>query len=115
MTEQFATVIVGAGFAGLGTGIRLQQSGLTDFLILERGARPGGTWRDNTYPGAACDVPSDLYSYSFAPNPRWSRTYSGSTEILRYIDSVVADFGLTPRIRFGHNVSQMSFDEDLGV
>jgi cation diffusion facilitator CzcD-associated flavoprotein CzcO len=114
MTHEFATVIVGAGFAGIGAAIRLRQNGLDDFVVLERGDRPGGTWRDNTYPGAACDVPSALYSYSFAPNPWWSRTYSGSAEILRYIDSVIADHDLRRRIRLRQNVTGLRFDEGTG-
>src|SRR5690606_634207 len=75
-----SVLIVGAGFAGLGTAIRLQQAGIRDIVILERAAAVGGTWRDNTYPGAACDIPSNLYSYSFAQNPDWSRSFSGSGE-----------------------------------
>ena len=71
-----STAIIGAGFAGIGAAIRLKDQGITDFEIFERGTRVGGTWRDNTYPGAACDIPSRLYSYSFAPNPDWSHTYS---------------------------------------
>ncbi|MFI1917319.1 flavin-containing monooxygenase [Nocardia sp. NPDC020380] len=108
-------VIIGAGFAGIGTAIRLRQKGITDFVILERDERVGGTWRDNTYPGAACDIPSRLYSYSFAPNPDWSHTYSGSAEILRYIDSMVDGFGIRPHIRFGHTVTGLEFDEALGL
>ena len=69
-------LIIGAGFAGLGLAMRLRQQGHEDFLILEKGEEAGGTWRDNHYPGAACDVPSHLYSFSFAPNPRWSRAYA---------------------------------------
>lgn len=69
MTGTTTTLIVGAGFAGIGTAIRLLQEGTDDFVILERSNRVGGTWRDNTYPGAACDIPSLLYSYSFEPNP----------------------------------------------
>ena len=65
------TIIVGAGFSGIGTAIKLAESGVEDFVIVERGDRVGGTWRDNTYPGAACDIPSLLYSYSFAKNPDW--------------------------------------------
>ena len=76
-----STAIIGAGFAGIGAAIRLKDQGITDFVILERDSRVGGTWRDNTYPGAQCDIPSRLYSYSFAPNPDWSHTYSGSAEI----------------------------------
>ncbi|MBF6174919.1 flavin-containing monooxygenase [Nocardia blacklockiae] len=107
--------IIGAGFAGIGAAIRLRQKGIGNFALFERGDRVGGTWRDNTYPGAACDIPSRLYSYSFAPNPEWSRTYSGSAEILGYIDSMVAEFGIGPRIRFGHNVSGLAFDEQAGL
>lgn len=104
-------LIVGAGFAGLGSAIRLRQAGVEDIVILERGNRVGGTWRDNQYPGAACDIPSNLYSYSFAPNAEWSRGYAGSAEILRYIDSLVEDFGLMPLIRFNHDVTGLSYDE----
>src|SRR5215831_6668729 len=73
--------VIGAGFGGLGAGIRLRQAGVTDFVILERAQRLGGTWRDNAYPGCACDVPSHLYSFSFAPNPDWSRTNSEQAEV----------------------------------
>ncbi|QIS22483.1 flavin-containing monooxygenase [Nocardia terpenica] len=81
-------LIVGSGFSGLGLAIRLRQDGRDDFLVLERGGDVGGTWRDNTYPGAACDVPSQLYSYSFALNPNWSRSFSRQPEIQRYIQDV---------------------------
>ncbi|WP_280236087.1 flavin-containing monooxygenase [Nocardia cyriacigeorgica] len=113
--EPLDVAIIGAGFAGIGTAIRLRQKGITDFAIFERGTEVGGTWRDNTYPGAACDIPSRLYSYSFAPNPDWSHTYSGSSEILGYIDAMVDEFGLRPRIRFGHNVTGIVFDEASGL
>ncbi len=109
------TVIIGAGFAGIGTAIRLLQSGHDDFVILERDVRPGGTWRDNDYPGAACDIPSRLYSYSFAPNPDWSHTYSGSREILAYIDTMIADHGLDRHIRYSHLVTGLEFDETAGT
>ncbi|NLE82359.1 MAG: NAD(P)/FAD-dependent oxidoreductase [Rhodococcus sp.] len=82
------TLIIGSGFAGLGAAIRLAQKGKRDFLVLERGSDVGGTWRDNTYPGAACDVPSQLYSYSFALNPEWTRSFSTQPEIQQYIQSV---------------------------
>ncbi len=107
--------VIGAGFAGIGSAIRLRQKGITNFAIFERGTRVGGTWRDNTYPGAACDIPSRLYSYSFAPNPDWSHTYSGSAEILRYIDDMVDKFELRPAIRFGHNITGLVFDEAAGL
>ncbi|MFC9895191.1 flavin-containing monooxygenase [Nocardia sp. NPDC127579] len=106
--------IIGAGFAGIGAAIRLRQKGIHDFTLLERGTRIGGTWRDNTYPGAACDIPSRLYSYSFAPNPDWSHTYSGSREILGYIDSMASEYRLHERIRFGHTVTGIEFDEPAG-
>src|ERR671918_335977 len=76
--------IVGSGFSGLGAAVKLEEAGLRDFIVLERGEDVGGTWRDNTYPGAACDVPSHLYSYSFALNPNWSRSYSRQREIQQY-------------------------------
>ncbi|WP_158891289.1 flavin-containing monooxygenase [Amycolatopsis anabasis] len=110
-----AVLVVGAGFAGLGAAIRLRQAGIDDFVILERGTEVGGTWRDNTYPGAACDIPSLLYSYSFAPLPEWSRAYSGSAEILRYINHIVDRFELRPHIRFGADVTGLAFDEDTGA
>ncbi|MEU8894676.1 NAD(P)/FAD-dependent oxidoreductase [Nocardia sp. NPDC048505] len=106
--------IIGAGFAGIGAAIRLRQKGIHDFWLFERSTRIGGTWRDNTYPGAACDIPSRLYSYSFAKNPDWSHTYSGSREILGYIDSMATEYGLHERIRFGHTVSGLEFDEAEG-
>ncbi|OZC67837.1 4-hydroxyacetophenone monooxygenase [Rhodococcus sp. 06-470-2] len=107
-------VIVGAGFAGIGSAIRLRNRGIENFVILERGSAVGGTWRDNTYPGAACDIPSRLYSYSFAPNPNWSHTYSGSSEILDYIHTMVDEFDIESRIRFGHNVVDIIWNEASG-
>jgi cation diffusion facilitator CzcD-associated flavoprotein CzcO len=93
-TRVVDVLIVGAGFAGLGAAIRLQQAGIRDIVILERGTEVGGTWRDNQYPGAACDIPSNLYSYSFAQNPDWSRGFSGSREILAYVHQLVERFDL---------------------
>ena len=107
-------LIVGAGFAGLGTAIRLRAAGVSDFAIVERGTAVGGTWRDNQYPGAACDIPSNLYSFSFAQNPEWSRGYSGSKEILQYIRALVAQHDLESTIRYSHNVEGLHFDEASG-
>jgi cation diffusion facilitator CzcD-associated flavoprotein CzcO len=107
-------LIIGAGFGGLGAAIRLQQAGRHDFVILERADEVGGTWRDNQYPGAACDIPSNLYSFSFAPNPDWSRTYSGSAEILAYVKRLVRDHNLLPKLRFGQSVSELRFDAAKG-
>ncbi|MBS9532836.1 NAD(P)/FAD-dependent oxidoreductase [Mycobacterium sp. M1] len=109
-----SVAIIGAGFAGIGSAIRLKDKGVDDFVIFERGDAVGGTWRDNTYPGAACDIPSRLYSYSFAPNPDWSHTYSGSAEILGYIDHMVESRDLKPHIKFGHNVTGLTYDAAAG-
>ncbi len=114
-SQPLDVAIIGGGFAGIGAAIRLKQKGVDNFVILERGEAVGGTWRDNTYPGAACDIPSRLYSYSFAPNPDWSHTYSGSAEILGYIESMVDEFALRPYLRFGHTVTGVVFDEKAGV
>lgn len=103
--------IIGAGFGGLGAAARLRRAGFDDLLILERAADLGGVWRDNSYPGCACDVPSQLYSLSFAPNPGWSRSYSGQAEIWAYLRRVAAEFDLLGRIRFGHEVLAAAWDE----
>jgi cation diffusion facilitator CzcD-associated flavoprotein CzcO len=104
-------VIVGAGFSGICAGIQLRRAGIEDFVILEKAASVGGTWRENTYPGAACDVPSHLYSYSFEPNPRWSRAYGKQAEILAYLEHCADKYGLRPHLRFGRHVSKARFDE----
>src|SRR5918998_5658304 len=98
--EWFEVAIVGAGFSGLGMAVRLQNAGFTDFVVLERGEELGGTWRDNTYPGCQCDVPSHVYSFSFAPNPEWTRTYSMQAEIWDYLQRYARRFGVLPRVRF---------------
>ena len=104
MSEQHRIVVVGTGFAGIGMAVRLKQAGYDDFVVLERADDVGGTWRDNTYPGCRCDVPSHLYSFSFAPNPEWSSTFSPQPEIEDYLRKVTDDFGVRPHIRFGHAV-----------
>ena len=80
--------VVGSGFSGIGTAVALRRHGIADFVVLERASSLGGTWRDNTYPGAACDVPSHLYSFSFAPDPDWSHVYARQPEIRRYLERV---------------------------
>src|SRR3954452_3568753 len=102
--------IVGSGFSGIGLARRLQQEGIEDFTVLERGDGGGGTWHDNTYPGCACDVPSHLYSFSFAPNPDWTRTYSRQPEIRAYLERVVRDFGVAPRVRLSCEVLGARWD-----
>ncbi|GAB11501.1 flavin-containing monooxygenase [Gordonia araii NBRC 100433] len=104
--------IIGAGFSGLGAAIKLTQNGFTDYLVIDRGADFGGTWRDNTYPGAACDVPSNLYSYSFALNPKWSRTYSHQAEIHRYINDVATRHDIASHTRFRTEVLDARWDEE---
>ncbi len=105
-------LVIGAGFAGLGMAIKLQEDGEHDFLVVEQGSDVGGTWRDNTYPGAACDVPSQLYSFSFAPNPDWSMSFSPQPEILDYLRRVAARSGVLDRFRFGTVVEDARWDED---
>ena len=92
-------LIVGGGFSGLGAAIRLQRAERSDYLVIERGHTLGGTWRDNTYPGAACDVPSPLYSFSFAPHPDWTRAYSAQPEIQAYLQRLACEPGVGERIR----------------
>ncbi|MFQ5348297.1 MAG: flavin-containing monooxygenase [Rhodothalassiaceae bacterium] len=108
MTPRIA--IIGAGFAGIGLAIRLRQAGYRDLVLYERSDRPGGTWRDNIYPGCACDVPAHLYSFSFAPNPHWSRKYAPQPEIRAYIERCAREFGILPLIRFGHDLVEARFD-----
>lgn len=104
--------IVGSGFSGLGMAIRLKQSSIDDFVVLERADDVGGTWNDNTYPGCACDVPSHLYSFSFAPNPDWSQTYSSQQEIWQYLRDCAQRYGVMDHIRFGCEVTQAAWDDD---
>jgi len=108
-------VIVGAGFAGIGMAIKLDQAGLSRFVLLERADRVGGTWRDNHYPGCACDVPAHLYSFSFEPNPTWSLPYAPQNEILAYLERCVDKYRLRDRLRLGTAATGASFDEDLGL
>jgi len=102
--------IIGAGLGGIGAGIRLRQAGVTDFVILERAAAVGGTWRDNTYPGCACDVPSHLYSFSFAPNPGWSHSFSRQPEIWQYVEEVTDQHGLRQHLVFGTELVRADWD-----
>jgi cation diffusion facilitator CzcD-associated flavoprotein CzcO len=110
-SEKFRIVIIGAGFAGLGMAIRLKQAGIDDFVILERAADVGGTWRDNSYPGCAVDVQSHLYSFSFAPNPNWSQVYSPQAEIWAYIRHVSETHDVLRHVRYEHEVTGGTWDE----
>ncbi|GJF34500.1 Baeyer-Villiger monooxygenase [Kitasatospora sp. NE20-6] len=105
-------LVVGGGFSGIGLGNALRASELTDFVILERGPAAGGVWQSNTYPGCRCDVPSHLYSFSFAPNPDWTSTYSPQAEIRAYLQNCVDRFGLRPHLRTGTEVEAARWDEN---
>ncbi|WP_205874217.1 DUF4873 domain-containing protein [Mycobacterium camsae] len=105
-------VVIGAGFGGLCAAITLREAGIDDFVVLEKAHDVGGTWRENTYPGAACDVMSLMYSFSFAPNPNWTRGYARQPEILDYLRRVAARYDLRRSIRFGIDVVSREFDDD---
>lgn len=107
-------MILGAGFSGIGAAIRLLQSGQDDFVVLERAKQIGGTWRDNVYPGCRCDVPSNLYSYSFALNPGWSRTYADREEIWAYLEATAERFGVMGHIRWSHQVLDATWSDADG-
>lgn len=107
--------ILGAGFGGLCMAIRLKRAGIGSFTVYEKAAELGGTWRDNTYPGLACDVPSFLYSYSFAPFTGWSRRYPEQPEILDYLRRCAKRYGLEPHLRFGVEITSAAFDEAAGL
>ena len=101
--------VIGAGMSGILSGIKLEEAGFDDFAIYEKAERLGGTWRENTYPGIACDVPSHLYSYSFAPNPEWSHRFSPGAEIQSYFEDVARKRGVVERIRFGAEITRCEF------
>ncbi|MEM9058241.1 MAG: NAD(P)/FAD-dependent oxidoreductase, partial [Pseudomonadota bacterium] len=111
----FDTAIVGAGFGGLCMAIALKQAGRRSLVILEKEADAGGTWLVNRYPGCACDVPSHLYSYSFEPNPRWSRAYSPQPEIHRYVRACVDKYALAEHIRFNTELTRAEYDSGTGL
>ncbi|WP_249010910.1 NAD(P)/FAD-dependent oxidoreductase [Conexibacter sp. DBS9H8] len=106
--------IVGAGFGGIGMAIELDRAGFHDFTVFERADRIGGVWRENTYPGAGCDVPSPFYSFSFAPNPQWPWRYSKQETILAYLERCAIEFGVADRIEVNAEVTAAAFDEATG-
>lgn len=114
MAERTDVAIIGSGFSGICMAMLLKRAGRDDFVILEKADDVGGTWRDNTYPGCACDVPSHLYSLSFRLNPHWSRLFSGRDEIWDYLRSCVATYRLEPHLRLGARVTGARFDETAG-
>jgi cation diffusion facilitator CzcD-associated flavoprotein CzcO len=107
--------IVGTGFAGLGMAIQLKRRGENDFVVLERARDVGGTWRDNTYPGAACDIRSDLYSFSFAPNPDWAYSYGRQPEILNYLRDTARQFDVVPHILFERELERAEWNDDAAA
>lgn len=113
-SRELSVGVVGAGFGGVGIGIKLREAGIEQFTIFERGESVGGVWRANTYPGAACDVPSHLYSFSFAPGHHWSRRYAPQPEILHYLEQTAHDFGITAHLRLGTEIIAATFDAETG-
>ncbi|HKY15778.1 MAG TPA: NAD(P)/FAD-dependent oxidoreductase [Microthrixaceae bacterium] len=112
VSERHRVAIVGAGIGGLGLAHGLREDGIDDFVLLERSDGVGGTWRHNTYPGAACDVPSHLYSYSFAPNPRWSKVFADQPEILDYLERCADEWELRSHLRTGWKVAEAHWSQD---
>jgi cation diffusion facilitator CzcD-associated flavoprotein CzcO len=113
--KDFPIAIIGAGFAGIGTAIQLKKAGIHSFTLFERADEIGGTWRDNTYPGAACDVPSHVYSFSFELKPDWNRAFAESAEIQQYLLDVVEKWDLRPHLRLGTEIVDARFDEEAGA
>ena len=111
MADDLRFAIIGAGMAGILSAIQLREAGFGDLTVYEKGDRVGGTWRENTYPGLACDVPSHLYSYSFALNPDWSHTFAPGAEIEEYFEQVAREFDVIPSIRFGEEVTSCTFTD----
>ncbi len=109
--ERHDILIIGAGFAGIGAAVQLERAGFTDYLLLEQADAVGGTWRENTYPGAACDVSSPVYSFSFDQAQRWSRLFAPQPEIRDYLERCVTEHGLRPRLRLGTKVTSARWDE----
>jgi cation diffusion facilitator CzcD-associated flavoprotein CzcO/acetyl esterase/lipase len=114
-TEVLSAVIVGSGFGGIGMAIELRKKFIRDFIILEKGGDAGGVWRDNTYPGAACDVPSHLYSFSFELNPNWTHTFAPQAEIHAYLKNCVEKYKLQEHFKFGCEVASARFDEQDSI
>jgi cation diffusion facilitator CzcD-associated flavoprotein CzcO len=114
LIDEHAVVILGGGMSGLCTAIALQKAGIHDFVVLERSPGLGGTWWDNTYPGAHVDVPAPLYSFSFQSNPHWTRRFASAPEIQAYMRRVAARHHLLPHLRFNTAITEARFDEDAG-
>jgi cation diffusion facilitator CzcD-associated flavoprotein CzcO len=111
LPQHVRVAVIGTGFAGIGMAVGLKRAGEEDFVLLERADDLGGTWRDNSYPGCACDVPSHLYSFSFAPNPDWSRVFSPQPEIHAYMRATAERFGVLPHVRYGAEMLRCDWDD----
>src|SRR5919205_3407563 len=114
MTTQPRIAIIGAGFGGLAAAIELERAGIRSFVVLERASEVGGVWQANTYPGAACDVPSTIYQFSFALKEDWSRRFGSQAEIREYLREVSIEYGVRDRVRFNTEVVAATFDEERG-
>ncbi|EOR10506.1 flavin-containing monooxygenase [Acinetobacter tandoii] len=110
-TRVYDCIVIGAGISGIAAAYKMIQAGYTDFLVFEKADRVGGTWRDNTYPGCGCDVPSALYSFSFAPSHAWSHLFAKQTEILAYLEQVTKQFNLNDKIKFKHELLSAKWNE----
>lgn len=110
-TEHHRVVVIGAGFAGIGMAVQLRRRGIDDFVVCERNGQIGGTWFEHTYPGCGCDIPTHLYSYSFARNPNWSRLFPKQAEILDYLHAIAREHGIDDHIRLGCPVEQCRWDD----
>ena len=110
--ESVRVAVIGTGFSGLGMGIQLKKAGIHDFVILEKAGDVGGTWRDNSYPGCACDIQSHMYSFSFEQNPNWTRSFPTQQEIWQYLRGVTDNYGLRKHIRFGFELAGARWDDD---
>src|SRR5688572_13678518 len=108
-------VIVGTGFSGIGAAIKLKEAGIEDFVVFDKADAVAGTWRENTYPGCACDVPSHMYSFSFEQNPDWSEMYAPQPEIREYLERVTDKYGVRPHLRFGFRAVSAEWDESAGL
>jgi cation diffusion facilitator CzcD-associated flavoprotein CzcO len=108
-------VIVGTGFSGIGAAIKLKEAGLEDFVVFDKAQEVAGTWRENTYPGCACDVPSHMYSFSFEQNPDWSEMYAPQPEIREYLERVTDKYGVRPHLRLGFRAVSATWDEGAGL
>src|SRR5665213_1541890 len=111
MPERADVAVIGTGYSGVCVAILMKRAGLHDFVLLEQADAVGGTWRDNHYPGAACDVASNLYSFSFEPNPHWTRVYPQQPELQAYLMRCVEKYSLQPHLHCGAAVTEACFDE----